>query len=347
MCMCVCQCVCVSVCECVCRGRAWACASSGEMPTKALNLSSELIKVLEQMVQTWSGHNETVSGGTSRTWQDSWEGRVCEVTNIQAAPRDWRFTPAKRAELQQRENWKVHQLLFTSSERVRGESCSTAAAFVPPARPQSLYLGRWFLVNTKSSAPVRQSRILSPNSNQHTLTDTPPGKSYSCEINSGGICQSRRLSGTQQTKKAPSLGGTARPQKRCPTALWRPVWGRGRGRRSRPLPARKRWSSGTSGCTWWRGKWAAAGGASWHSWPGQRALLWKMPSGWEKSLPFCFSETQCKRNFVVFWLSFSLFCKVIIQRKVWTLIKGPYEVGFTVGQSGRFMQSRELICVLK
>lgn len=66
----------VSVCVCVCKGRVWACGISWEMSTKALNLDCKLIKAVEQMVQTWSGHNETVSGETNRTWQDSCEGFV-------------------------------------------------------------------------------------------------------------------------------------------------------------------------------------------------------------------------------------------------------------------------------
>ncbi len=61
------------------------------MPTKALILGRKLIKAVEQMVQTWSGHNEMVSGETNRTWPDS-----CEVTRIQASPEG--FTPAKRVE---------------------------------------------------------------------------------------------------------------------------------------------------------------------------------------------------------------------------------------------------------
>lgn len=44
------------------------------MPTKVLILGSKLIKAMEQMVQTWSGHNEMVSGETDWTWQDSCEG---------------------------------------------------------------------------------------------------------------------------------------------------------------------------------------------------------------------------------------------------------------------------------
>lgn len=67
-------CVCVSV--CVRKGRVWACGISWEMSTKALNWGCKLIKAVEQMVQTWSGHNETVSGETNRTWQDSCEGFV-------------------------------------------------------------------------------------------------------------------------------------------------------------------------------------------------------------------------------------------------------------------------------
>lgn len=60
----------------MCKGHACACGISGEMPTKSLILGSKLIKAMEQMVQTWSGHNETVSGETNRTWQDSCEGFV-------------------------------------------------------------------------------------------------------------------------------------------------------------------------------------------------------------------------------------------------------------------------------
>ena len=58
------------------KGHACACGISGEMSTKSLILGSKLIKAMEQMVQTWSGHNETVSGETNRTWQDSCEGFV-------------------------------------------------------------------------------------------------------------------------------------------------------------------------------------------------------------------------------------------------------------------------------
>lgn len=67
---------------CVCATRAHAGgeyelgAISWETPTKTFILGSELIKVMEQMVQTLSGHNETVSGETNRTWQDSWGGFV-------------------------------------------------------------------------------------------------------------------------------------------------------------------------------------------------------------------------------------------------------------------------------
>ncbi|KAM7385141.1 hypothetical protein PAMP_001237 [Pampus punctatissimus] len=53
------------------------------MPTKAVIPGSKLIKAVEQMAQTWSGHNETVSGETNRTWQDSCEGFVSEeVTHV-------------------------------------------------------------------------------------------------------------------------------------------------------------------------------------------------------------------------------------------------------------------------
>lgn len=48
----------------------------GKCPTNALILSSKLIKAAEQMVQSRSGHNETVSGETNRTWQDSCERSV-------------------------------------------------------------------------------------------------------------------------------------------------------------------------------------------------------------------------------------------------------------------------------
>lgn len=44
------------------------------MPAKAFILGRKLIKVLEQMVLTWTGHNETVNGEMNRTWQDSCEG---------------------------------------------------------------------------------------------------------------------------------------------------------------------------------------------------------------------------------------------------------------------------------
>ena len=57
----------------MCKGHVWACGPSWESPTKALILGSKLIKAVDQMVQTWSGHNETVSCDTKLTWQDSCE----------------------------------------------------------------------------------------------------------------------------------------------------------------------------------------------------------------------------------------------------------------------------------
>lgn len=50
--------------------------SPGKCPQRLSVLGSKLIKAAEQMVQAWSGHNETVSGETNWTWQDSCEGFV-------------------------------------------------------------------------------------------------------------------------------------------------------------------------------------------------------------------------------------------------------------------------------
>lgn len=58
------------------KGHARVAGISGEMPTEALVLGGKLIKAVQQMVQTGFGHNETVSGETGRTWQDSCEGFV-------------------------------------------------------------------------------------------------------------------------------------------------------------------------------------------------------------------------------------------------------------------------------
>ena len=80
-----------------------------------------------------------------------------------------------------------------------------------------------------------------------------------------------------------------RTQKRCSTLPLCRVRGKGRDQRTPVFPGARGWSLRMSDCTWWRGKWAAAGEAFWPSWPGQRALLWRMSSGWkEKRLPFCF-----------------------------------------------------------
>lgn len=86
------------------------------MPTKAFILGSELIKAGEQMVQTWSGHNETVSGETNRTRLDS-----CEVTRIQVSPRsetllrprEWNYNRIKTLKLLFKK--RLDQTVFTSS----------------------------------------------------------------------------------------------------------------------------------------------------------------------------------------------------------------------------------------
>lgn len=159
--------------ECVCRGRVWACGTSGEMPTKALNLSSELIKVMEQMVQTWSGHNETVSGGTSRTWQDSWGGggSVRWLTSRQLPG----VTLQSGQESKITTAWKLLKTVSAAVYFLR--ACARRIMQHLCCLPSSITLS-WQVVFGKHQilSTCCQSRILSPNSNQHALTDTLPGK---------------------------------------------------------------------------------------------------------------------------------------------------------------------------
>lgn len=92
-----------------------------------------------------------------------------------------------------------------------------------------------------------------------------------------------------------------RPQKRCSALPLCLVRGKGRDQRTPLFPGARGWSLRMSDCTWWRGKWAAAGEAFWPSWPGQRALLWRMSSGWKKTLAILFfhwlNETLCLKGF--------------------------------------------------
>lgn len=59
--------------------------SQGKCPQRLLFWAVNWLKMTEQMVQTWSGHNETAIGETNC------EGCVCEVTSIQGSSEDWRL----------------------------------------------------------------------------------------------------------------------------------------------------------------------------------------------------------------------------------------------------------------
>lgn len=176
---------------CVCKGRVWACGISWEMSTKALNWGCKLIKAVEQMVQTWSGHNETVSGETNRTWQDSCEGFV-------RWPAFRRLPGARVYSSQESGNttaWKLWSCFLGSNciswcllppnvclrnnfywKWIMQHQQSVCVFFPLPSHPQSFYLGRCFLVNTKSSTPVARAFSCLPTLTNPTLTDTLSGK---------------------------------------------------------------------------------------------------------------------------------------------------------------------------
>lgn len=111
------------LCRCVyAKGRVRACAISWEMSTKALNLGCKLIKAPEQMVQAWSGRNETVNGETNRTWQDSCEGfeRWPAVRHLPGASLQSRERNRSGAEtFEPLFRRHLYQLVFTSYNRVR------------------------------------------------------------------------------------------------------------------------------------------------------------------------------------------------------------------------------------
>lgn len=94
---------------------------------------------------------------------------VCEVTRIQASPRseallqprEWNYNRMKTFE-QLFKKW-LDQEVFTSTPNVCLQNnfhrkwimpCQQGVFIFFPTRPQSFDLGRWFLVNTKSSTPV-------------------------------------------------------------------------------------------------------------------------------------------------------------------------------------------------
>lgn len=118
---------------CVCKGRVWACGLSGEMPTKALVLGSKLIKAVEQMVQTWSGHNEPVSGETNRTWQDSCVGFVRWP--------EFRRLPGVRLLLQPRREWSYLQ----RHENFLRSNCIRRCLFPPNVCVQNNFYWKWIM----------------------------------------------------------------------------------------------------------------------------------------------------------------------------------------------------------
>lgn len=159
------------VCVCVYKARVWACGISWEMSTKSLNWGCKLIKAVEQMVQTRSGHNETVSGETNRTWQDSCEGFV-------RWPAFRHLPGAKVYSSQESGNTTAWKLLscFLGSNCISWcllppnvclqnnlwwkwimQHQQSVCIFFSPSHPQSFNLGRCFLVNTKSSTPVARA----------------------------------------------------------------------------------------------------------------------------------------------------------------------------------------------
>ena len=161
------------VCVCVCKGRGVrACGISGEMATKALILGSKLIKAVEQMAQTRSGHNETVSGETNRTWQDSCAGFFARWPALSHLPgvrgvlqpggegttTTWKLSSQL---FKKQVRWAVFtssrpvfffcfffcRTTFTGSEKRRANAVSLIFFF---SYTQSFDLGSWLLVNTKS-----------------------------------------------------------------------------------------------------------------------------------------------------------------------------------------------------
>lgn len=105
----------VPVCVCVCKGRLCDLMGNGHKDI----LGSKLIKALEQMVQTWFGHNETVSGETNRTWQDSCEGFVRWLEFRHLQPREWNYNGTKTFETLFKK--QLNKAVFTSSKRVFAE----------------------------------------------------------------------------------------------------------------------------------------------------------------------------------------------------------------------------------
>lgn len=156
--------------------------------------------------------------------------------------------------------------------------CFSLLFFV--SHPQSFDLGRWILVNTKSSTPVARAFSCLPTLTNPALTDTHCQANY--EINNCGITkvgvfslgvtaqQQQESSKKQRIPRGAEIHSS--PQKKCSILLSCLVWEKGRDQRKPAFPGVTRWSLRMSDCTWWRGKWAAAGEAFWPSWPGRRAL---------------------------------------------------------------------------
>lgn len=166
----------VPVCVCVCKGRLCDLMGNGHKDI----LGSKLIKALEQMVQTWFGHNETVSGETNRTWQDSCEGFVRWLEFRHLQPREWNYNGTKTFETLFKK--QLNKAVFTSSKRVFAEQRLLEVNYAMPtgcfcllffvSHPQSFDLGRWILVNTKSSTPVARAFSCLPTLTNPALTDT-------------------------------------------------------------------------------------------------------------------------------------------------------------------------------
>lgn len=154
------------------------------MSTKALNfLGCKLIKVVEQMVRTWSGHNEIGNGEANPTWHNSCVGfeRWPAVGNLPGAC------------LQSRE-WDRNRLetfwwsICVSWCLLRFPSCTQLLLFfLFIFFSKSFFLSfhclfnhsilaGGFLVNTKSSTPVARASIFLPTLTNPTLTDTHTGK---------------------------------------------------------------------------------------------------------------------------------------------------------------------------
>lgn len=97
--------------------------SQGKCPQRLLFWAVNWLKMAEQMVQTWSAHNEMAIGETNWTWQDSCEGRVWGDQHsrqlrglMPPSFRKWMHNCMKTFELLFRK--QLHQLLFTSSKCV-------------------------------------------------------------------------------------------------------------------------------------------------------------------------------------------------------------------------------------